>query len=347
MPFYSRLFILIGPCVGIWGFLNGQELGAGAYAIYYLVFITSLELLSYLLYKLSGVKLSNFLLIKQNSQRSRIFHDGLLIFTSFLYLALLICFFYRLTYFNNSVFEETILVLSLGLAIGSLCINVAHELGHRQSGILTSISTLLLLTCCYSHYNIEHNKGHHKNVGLHHDPATARKGESVYLFWIRALFQGYIDAWKISTLEYSKSNTLLNPMIWRTLIQIALIALIYLILGNEVLILWLFSAFIGICLLCSTNYIEHYGLTRAPTDRISTAISWDSNYYLERILLFELNHHADHHIATYKTYDELVFHTEAPKLPGGYGYCLLLSMIPPLWFNTMDKKISNLKSEKL
>lgn len=341
MPFFCRLLILIGPCLGIWGFLFGQEFIVGTYTFYYLIFITSLELISYLTYKLFKIKLSSFLIPKHEYSNSRLLLDSLLLCTSILFLILLGSFFYRLVYFNNSLIEEILLVLSLSLAYGSLCINVAHELGHRKSIILTTISTTLLITCLYSHYNIEHNKGHHKNVGFGKDPATARKGEAVYLFWFRALFQGYINAWKISNSEYTKSKVFLNPMIWRTIIQVFLILACYSILGDKVVVLWLLSSFLGSCLLCSTNYIEHYGLTRKPSERVTPAISWDSNYYLERILLFELSNHSDHHIATFKPYDELVFHDSAPKLPGGYGYCLLLSLFPPLWFKTMNKRIPN------
>ena len=68
--------------------------------------------------------------------------------------------------------------------MGTLCghsINIAHELGHRSNKFEQFLAKILLLTSLYMHF-IEHNKGHHVRVGTHSDPATARKGEWLYLF---------------------------------------------------------------------------------------------------------------------------------------------------------------------
>ena len=51
------------------------------------------------------------------------------------------------------------------------------------------------------HFFIEHNRGHHLKVATHEDPASARKGEWLYLFFIRSIFYQYMSAWKI---EYKR-----------------------------------------------------------------------------------------------------------------------------------------------
>jgi alkane 1-monooxygenase len=72
---------------------------------------------------------------------------------------------------------------SIGTVFGACGINVAHELGHKPGKLPQFASKALLLPCLYMHFFIEHNRGHHINVGTPDDPATSRYGENVYTFW--------------------------------------------------------------------------------------------------------------------------------------------------------------------
>ena len=47
------------------------------------------------------------------------------------------------------------------------------------------------------HFYIEHNFGHHVNVGTPKDGATAKYKQSVYSFWITSVSKQYVDAWKM------------------------------------------------------------------------------------------------------------------------------------------------------
>lgn len=58
---------------------------------------------------------------------------------------------------------------------GGIGITVAHELGHKKQAIEKFYSKVLLMTVCYMHFYIEHNRGHHVIVATPEDPATARK----------------------------------------------------------------------------------------------------------------------------------------------------------------------------
>lgn len=53
------------------------------------------------------------------------------------------------------------LVFSVGIVLGVNGINVAHELGHRQSTKERFIGKAPLLPALYMHFYIEHNFGHH------------------------------------------------------------------------------------------------------------------------------------------------------------------------------------------
>ena len=92
------------------------------------------------------------------------------------------------------------------------------------------------------------------------------------------------------------------------------------------------------------NYIEHYGLRRLKTESGRYEIvrphhSWNSNFNIGRIALYELTRHSDHHYKSTKKYQVLDSHDESPTLPLGYPASILLSLIPPMWFRVMNPRI--------
>jgi alkane 1-monooxygenase len=116
------------------------------------------------------------------------------------------------------------------------------------------------------------------------------------------------------------------------------------LLGLIITIYYLLAALIGILLLETVNYIEHYGLQRKPTgpgkyERVMPWHSWNSNHILGRLMLFELSRHSDHHYLASKKYQVLRHREDAPQLPTGYPGSMILSLIPPVWFFIMNKKI--------
>ena len=98
-----------------------------------------------------------------------------------------------------STYEYIGLVFALGILLATNAVNVAHELGHRKSKFEILLTRLLLLPCLYMHFTMEHNHGHHKYVATDLDPATAKKGQSLYHFWITSVIGQYKNAWRIQT----------------------------------------------------------------------------------------------------------------------------------------------------
>ncbi|MFM2139133.1 MAG: hypothetical protein RJA57_1440 [Bacteroidota bacterium] len=239
----------------------------------------------------------------------------------------------------------------MGLLCGSFGINVAHELGHRVNRWEQTLAKALLLTSLYMHFFTEHNKGHHKRVATPEDPSSARYNEPVYLFYFRTIFTGIASAWHIAAAECRKKGrsviSLHNELILFFLIQASFIVAIYWIYGGRATLYFGLAALIGILLLETVNYIEHYGLQRKVTtpgnyERAMPAHSWNSNHVIGRILLFELSRHSDHHYLASRKYQVLRNFEEAPQMPTGYPGMILLSLIPPAWFAVMNKKIRSL-----
>ncbi|MBI5371047.1 MAG: alkane 1-monooxygenase [Sphingobacteriales bacterium] len=240
----------------------------------------------------------------------------------------------------------------MGLLCGVFGINVGHELGHRVSRSEQTLAKALLLTSLYMHFFTEHNKGHHKRVATPEDPSSARYGEMVYLFYFRTILFSYLSAWHIANDEMRKKGAPVfsprNEMIQFHLIEIAFIAVIYLLVGGLITLYFLVAAGIGILLLETVNYIEHYGLRRRATgegryERAQPEHSWNSDHIIGRLMLFELSRHSDHHYMASRKYQVLRHHDHSPQMPTGYPGMMLLALVPPLWFYVMNRKIKSMK----
>jgi alkane 1-monooxygenase len=276
-----------------------------------------------------------------------------------LFLYIIVILQYTALYFYLSGMKEDLLswqdalgrTAVMGLLCGTFGINVGHELGHRINPWEQSLAKALLLTSLYMHFFTEHNKGHHKRVATPDDPSSARYNEPLYLFFFRTIIFSYTSAWHIANAETRKKGkavfSLYNEMIQFTLIQAAFLLLIYVGFGPQVLLYFLAAALIGILLLETVNYIEHYGLQRKATgdgkyERAMPAHSWNSDHVLGRIFLFELSRHSDHHYMASRKYQVLRHHDDAPQMPTGYPGMMLLSLVPPAWFYVMNRRIKKI-----
>lgn len=239
-------------------------------------------------------------------------------------------------------------ILSMGIMCGVIGINIGHELGHRSNNWERWIGELLLLTSLENHFVPYHNRGHHTNVGTKKDPATARRNEWVYVFWFRSQIGSYLQAWEI---ENTRMEILHKPrfsfhhkMVQYTLLHLILLGSIYIGFDWTVLVYFLYAATIGILLLETVNYIEHYGLYRQQRENgtfetVKRKHSWNSNHLIGRAVLFELSRHSDHHFKADRHYQLLETNDDSPVMPTGYPGMMLLTFIPPLFFKVMNKRV--------
>lgn len=285
------------------------------------------------------------------AKKDRIY-DYLLYLFVFLQFAALLLFLMSLKTDTLQWWELAGRVWTMGLLCGTFGINLGHELGHRVNRSEQFLAKASLLTSLYMHFFIEHNKGHHKNVATPQDPASAKYNEPIYLFYFRTIIFSYLSAWKIANNEMKKKRLAIlhwkNEMVQAHIIQLAFVAIIFFLFGWKITVFYLIAAAIGIVLLETVNYIEHYGLQRKQTDenkfeRAMPWHSWNSNHILGRLMLFELSRHSDHHFLASKKYQLLQHHDDSPQLPTGYPGSMILALVPPLWFYVMNKKIKELE----
>jgi len=279
------------------------------------------------------------------------FFDILLYLNVPILFALITYFLYTITYVSLSNWELFFSTLSVGIVTSTIGINVAHELGHRQSKIEQGLSKLLLTFALYTHFFIEHNRGHHKNVATPADPATSRLNEPLYAFWFRSVFLGYASAWKIEHDRLRKLDIPLlswqNEMIRLQLFQVIYLLTIGLIFGPIAVLYAIAIGIVAFLLLETVNYVEHYGLQRkrlpnGKYESVQPWHSWNSNHDLGRIYLYELTRHSDHHFKSTRKYQILRSYDKSPQLPMGYPGSMLVSFLPPIWFKMMNKRVAEL-----
>lgn len=284
----------------------------------------------------------------EEARSKRLFFDILLYLNAPLLFGIVGYYLYLLSVGGLSSAEITGLSLSVGIVVGTCGINVAHELGHRTNPWEQRLARWMLLPALYQHFFIEHNLGHHKHVATDQDPATARFGEPLYPFWLRSVSGSWRNAWALEATRLQKAGLPVasrhNMMLRFTILQMLYLSIIGYLGGGIAVLGALSVAIVGILLLETVNYLEHYGLRRRmlPSGRpepVSPAHSWNSNHELGRIFLYELTRHSDHHYKATRKYQVLRHLDESPQLPFGYPTCILIALLPPLWFAVMNPKV--------
>ncbi len=252
-------------------------------------------------------------------------------------------------------------IIGFSLVTGGIGITVAHELGHKKSKLEQFYSKLLLMTVCYMHFFIEHNRGHHVQVATPNDPATARKDENFYVFWFRSVITSYTHAWQLENESLKRKGSsafsFRNEMIWSTLLPLAFCLLLTFIFSYlngsvvwEIPIFFFAQSLYAFTLLELVNYIEHYGIVRKQTEpgkyeRVNPLHSWNSSHLISNFFLFQLQRHSDHHANAIKRYQVLNHYDESPQLPFGYPTMILMALLPPLWFTKMNPLLNEWKDK--
>lgn len=263
---------------------------------------------------------------------------------------------YILTFEDLLPWQQLGLILSQGI-YASTIINVAHELGHRHSLVAQWHAKAGLISVMYFHFIIEHNRGHHVHVATPIDPATSKKNQTIFGFWRQSLIGSFLSAWRIQKTLLTKKGQLVwslhNSMIWGSIAPLFLaigLFTTFSLLSNTtqwiVLVAFFAQAVIAVLSLECVNYIEHYGIVRREIspgkfERVNPLHSWNANHFYSNLLLFHLQRHSDHHAFASRPYQVLRHFDESPQLPFGYPVMILMSLIPPLFFKVMNRRLEH------
>jgi len=239
---------------------------------------------------------------------------------------------------NNIQFLDKIAVIIMGSFNVAMGINIGHELTHRKKNKFDMFVGNTFLSMAWDcTFAIEHVHGHHKNIGLADDPATAKRGENLYMFILRGIKNQHIDAWKIEISRLRRREKMLfghNNKMLRGYVRSSLLTILsYLIGGVTGLCFFLLWAFLGKCLLETVNYMEHYGLVREEGKPVFPRHSWNSNALISSLYLYNLTRHSSHHEKASLQFWELKTYKDAPKMPFGYLTCIYIVLFFPFIYH--------------
>jgi fatty acid desaturase len=242
---------------------------------------------------------------------------------------------------------HTLIICTIAIAfVHSSNTIVAHELTHRtRNPTAMFIGRWLLVNVFDSQFSISHVYGHHRNVATKEDPATARRGEGLYAFFIRSSIGQYIESWEIESAKLKRSNKSIFSFHNTFLIGITCSFIIMIIFG-----FFANLAGVGIFLLhClttkfifeSVNYIEHYGLVRLAGTKVEPRHSWDCYTQSSTFVFYNLSRHSCHHANANIPFWKLVSYENVPKLKLGYFISMIIAMIPFAWHRFMAPSLEN------
>ncbi len=239
-------------------------------------------------------------------------------------------------------------LFSQGLVGGILAINTAHELIHKDGKLEPWAGGALLASVGYHGFKVEHLRGHHVHVSTPEDASSARFGQSLWHFLPRALLRNTTSAWRLEAERLRKlghsSFSWRNELLWWTALWLGFALAFALWLGPLGLAFFLLQGLFAAGSLEIINYIEHYGLERRRLEdgryeRTTHLHSWNSDYALSNLMLFQLQRHSDHHAFPKRRYAILRHHEDSPQLPGGYSAMFVLALCPPLWRRIINPRV--------
>lgn len=246
------------------------------------------------------------------------------------------------------LFGKIGMVISMGVITGIVCINVGHELIHKDSTLEQWTGGLLLALVTYAGFKVEHIRGHHVHVSTPEDASSSRYNQTLYQFLPHAYYHNFMNAWSLEAKKLKRKNLPAlhwkNELIWWYGISLATMIGFGLVWGWMGALFFIAQSFFAFTLLEIVNYIEHYGLHRRKLEngryeRTTPAHSWNSNFLLTNLFLVQLQRHSDHHANPKRRYQVLRHFDESPQLPSGYAGMVVLAVIPPLWFKVMNPRV--------
>lgn len=222
---------------------------------------------------------------------------------------------------------------------------VAHELIHKTHSLAAMmVGRWLLALVGDAQFSISHVYSHHPNVATPADGATARRGESVYRFFIRSSLSQYVESWQVEAQRLSLQNRggamLVNRVVSGVLMSLLIVAVCFTAAGVRGALAYLVTMLVSKFLFETVNYIQHYGLVRLPGTRVEPRHSWDCNNRASSAGLLNLTRHSDHHTHPRREYWNLQAHSYAVGIEKGYVAHIFYALIPPLWFKRMEAKLA-------
>ena len=233
---------------------------------------------------------------------------------------------------------RAVLLLTTGVFSAIYAITIAHELMHRRQELDRAIGGLLLSTVSFGTFKVVHLQVHHAYVGTPLDFATARRGQSIYSFWLQSAAGNFLEAIRCEQMRISRTgkwpwSSELVAWTGFTLLWLTIAVVGWGWMGGLFFVL---QSVLAIMYLDCISYLLHYGLTRAigadgRPEPIQAHHSWSQGLFPDDLLLFNLPRHAAHHVQPLRPFQLLADCEASPHYPLNYGIMTLVVLVPPLF----------------
>lgn len=235
--------------------------------------------------------------------------------------------------------------LGFGQFFGQVSNPVAHELIHHGARGLFRLGMVVYVTMLNGHHTSAHRLVHHRHVASEADPNTARGEESFYAFLPRA-YLGSFRAGRAAETARRAAAGGVHPYWIYVGGGLACLGLGVLLAGPAGGLVWLALAAYATAQLMLSDYVQHYGLSRArlPDGRlepVSDRHSWNAPHWFSSGLMLNAPRHSDHHAHPARPYPALRLpHAEdAPRLPYSLPLCSVIALFPRRWRRLMRPRL--------
>jgi alkane 1-monooxygenase len=197
------------------------------------------------------------------------------------------------------------------------------------------------------HHASSHRLVHHRHVATPLDPASAPKGRGFWRYLPRAAIGGFREGLRAENDLRQRNAKGLHPYLRYGLISAAALATAALIGGPLGTALWLVLAAHAQIQIHLSDYVQHYGLTRAtlPDGRpepVNAGHSWNTAHWFTSALLLNAPRHSDHHSHPTRAYPALRLPDDAPRLPWPLPLAATIALVPPLWRRLMKPHLARI-----
>ncbi|KAJ54200.1 hypothetical protein ACMU_03700 [Actibacterium mucosum KCTC 23349] len=240
---------------------------------------------------------------------------------------------------------------AFGLYFGQVSNSAAHELIHRGARPLHQLGRWMYIWQLFGHHASAHPLIHHRWVATPRDPNSARFGENVYAFACRAWVGSFRAGLQAENARTARASTQ-KPMWQHPFVAYVLGAMLALTLS------WAFAGPAGMAAhlalavyatfqLLISDYVQHYGLQRAPQgsgyEPVGPAHSWNARQWFSGRLMLHAPRHSDHHAHPTRPYPALHIDppNAMPRLPHSLPVMGMIALIPPLWRRSMDHRVGD------
>ncbi len=234
--------------------------------------------------------------------------------------------------------ERLALFAGAGLWFGQVSNPMAHELIHRGSRGLYGLGVAVYGSLLFGHHASAHRLVHHRHAASAEDPNSARAGEGFYRFFLRAWAGSFRQGLRAERELTARAPGRLNPYAVYLGLAGLVLALGWGLAGAAGGLVWAGLALHAQVQLMLSDYVQHYGLTRAlrPDGRLEPVAarhSWNAPFWFSSALMLNAPRHSDHHAHPARPYPALRMPgaEEAPTLPWPLPMACTIALFPPLW----------------